>query len=130
MTSRSRQSRSAPLVLGRDAILAAGDLESEVVPVPEWGGGVVVRTMTGLDRDRWEARLRAHRTEGGTVTLDHARAELVVATVVGADGQPLFGYDDVEALSAKSAKALDRVVAVAQRINGLGRDDLDDAVKN
>ena len=36
--------------LSRDDILKAADNEPEEVDVPEWGGSVLVRGMTGLDR--------------------------------------------------------------------------------
>ena len=35
------------MLLTRDAILAAADIQTETVPVPEWGGEVAVRPLTG-----------------------------------------------------------------------------------
>jgi len=35
-------------ILSRDAILGSDDLKKEVVSVPEWGGEVVIATMTGV----------------------------------------------------------------------------------
>ncbi len=36
-----------------EEILGADDLPTEVVPVPEWDGTVIVRTLTGAERDHW-----------------------------------------------------------------------------
>ena len=44
-------------ILSKEAILAADDLPREIVSVPEWGGQVCVRTMTGTDRDAFETSL-------------------------------------------------------------------------
>ena len=44
-------------MLTREQILQSDDLPCETVPVPEWGGEVQVRTMTGTDRDAFEASL-------------------------------------------------------------------------
>jgi len=41
-------------LLTRDAILEAQDLQHEEVYIPEWGGSVRVRTLTGAERDAFE----------------------------------------------------------------------------
>ena len=43
------------MYLTRDAILQATDLTFEDVAVPEWGGVVRVRGLTGTERDAFEA---------------------------------------------------------------------------
>ena len=42
-------------LLSKTAILAAQDLQTEDVEVPEWGGAVRVRSFTGRERDVFEA---------------------------------------------------------------------------
>lgn len=114
------------------AILAADDLKREWVDVPEWGGGVYVRSMPGLALDQYEQRLMSRRsTEGKAVkvNLDNARAELVALTACDDKGEALFTLEQVEALSKKSGAALNRVVAVAQRLNGLNQRDLEELAK-
>ncbi len=44
-------------MLTREQILQSDDLPRETVQVPEWGGEVQVRTMTGTDRDAFVASL-------------------------------------------------------------------------
>lgn len=115
-------------------ILAAQDLKHEWVPVPEWGGGVYVRAMSGLALDQYEERLLARRTtdkDGKTlkVTLDHMRAELVALTACNEAGEAIFTLEQVQQLSKKSGAALSRLVTVAQRLNGLTPQDLEQLAK-
>jgi hypothetical protein len=118
------------MALSRDQILEADDSTAQEVDVPEWGGTVRVASMTGAARDAWENALV--KREGGKITpnLDDVRARLVAATVVDDAGTLLFSAADVRRLSLKSAKALDRVCKVAQRLNGLTAEDLEDAKGN
>lgn len=111
-------------MLTRDQILMCDDLPRETVQVPEWGGEVQVRTMTGADRDTFEASLI-----GKEGRLENVRARLVSLALCDESGVRLFNDSDVIALGQKSAKALDRVFTVAQRLNGIGADQVD-AAKN
>ena len=43
--------------LSREDILKAEDLPTEEVPVPEWGGSVLVRGLTGRERDLFETSM-------------------------------------------------------------------------
>ena len=102
--------------LSRDDILKAADNEPEEVDVPEWGGSVLVRGMTGRERDAFEVSLM-QPGRGGRKVLDPAnvRAKLVARCVVDDDGGRLFTDADVAELGGKSAAAVDRVYAVAAR---------------
>lgn len=104
-------------MLSKAAILAASDLPTEQVPVPEWGGTVTVRTMSGAERDAFEASIIEGKTGGRLVNV---RAKLAVRVLCDDKGARLFDDDDADALGAKSGKALDRVFDVAQRLNGIG----------
>lgn len=116
------------MILNASAILSADDLPRELVEVPEWGGSVYVRTMTAGERDRFEAEHR-RRGESGDAYED-IRARLAVSTVCDESGALLFTPADVPAISRKSAKALDRIFAAAQRLNGLSSQDVEDLRKN
>ena len=116
--------------LSKAEILAAADLATEVVEVPEWGGSVTVRTMTGADRDAFEAALVRVVDGKREPDLTNMRAKLVALTVVDEAGERLFDAADVDALARKSAAALDRVAAAAQRINGIGAEAAEETAKN
>lgn len=115
-------------MLTRDAILATrATLRSEDVEVPEWGGTVRVREMTGAERDAWEQSLVGAK---GKVNIENVRARLVSRTVVDEAGVRLFSDTDAEALGQTSAAALERVARVAQKLNKLTEDDLEEAKGN
>src|SRR5258707_12795360 len=116
--------------LGRDAILKADALKTEDVPVPEWGGSVLVRELRGRERDEWEASLAVQRGQRMVPDVANMRAKLVARTVVGADGEPLFSQQDVAALGELSAAALDRVFEVASKLSGLEKDAGEEKAKN
>lgn len=104
-------------ILSREQILAAHDLQSEEVPVPEWGGSVRVRMMTGAERDALGASLLGADRK---VDMSQYRIRLLAACLVDEAGVPLFAPDEVGLLAAKSGVALDRVYRVAERINDVG----------
>jgi hypothetical protein len=114
-------------MLTREQILGASDVKREEVKVPEWGGSVLVSVMSGAARDAWESTLIG---PDGKAVLTDARAKLVAACVVDEGGAPLFSAADVEALSARSSIALERIVRVARRLNKLGDAEFKEAEKN
>lgn len=114
-------------MLTRDQILKAKDRKTEVVKVPEWGGEVIVSTMSGHDRDQFEAGIV---TTNGQADLKNMRAKFVAACVVDENGKRLFTAGDVEALGDKNAAALERIVKVAQRLNAMGDAQLEELKGN
>ncbi|CAJ2880310.1 Uncharacterised protein [Burkholderia pseudomallei] len=118
-------------ILSKDnkgAILGAAHLKTESVDVPEWGEGVsvIVSEMSGLARDAFYAKKEAKKD----MPISESQAALLVATIVDESGAPVLDEADVESLRAQSTTALDRIVAVAVRINGLQANAADDAAKN
>lgn len=114
------------MVLSRDQILECSDLKKEEVQVPEWGGSVFVREMSGEDRDAWEASLI---NEKGTTNLKNIRARLAAFCIVDENGNRIFTDDDIELLGKKSGKALERVTAACQKINKLTNKELEEVKK-
>ncbi|CAL9301276.1 hypothetical protein [Streptomyces sp. SudanB91_2054] len=118
--------------LSAEQILGADDLAFENVPVPEWGGIVRVREMPGSERDKFEAAFvgkdgASVRAEG----LDGFRARLAAATIVDAEGKPLFkSAAEVKRLGQKSAKALQRVCDVAMRLSAMTEGDVKELTGN
>lgn len=113
-------------LLSRDAILGASDIQSEIVDVPEWGGSVRVQGMSGTDRDAFEASLLKGKGKNTSVNYNNLRAKLLVRSIVDDSGERIFGEHDIAALGAKSAAALNRVYNVAQRLNGLSDEDVEE----
>ena len=115
-------------LLTKDQILSADDLVYEDVEVPEWGGTVRVIVMTGAIRDKYEGSLYQMREKIGQA--DNLRARFVSHCMVDEDGKLLFSPKDVLELGQKSSAALDRVFAVATRLNHGGEEGLEEAAKN
>lgn len=110
----------------------------EEVFVPELGNvWVRVAEMSGADKDRFEASLIEIQQVGKRLTqtpsLLNVRAKLAVQCIVDENGQRIYSDDEANVVGAWGAVALDRIVAVARRINGMGEDDqvaLQEALKN
>lgn len=116
--------------LTRDAILNADDIPTEVVDVPQWGGQVRVRGLTGTERDQFEESLLDGKGKNRQVRLANFRAKLVSLCVVDEKGQRLFSETDVAALGKKSAAGLSAVSDVAQRLAGLSEEDVEELTTN
>jgi hypothetical protein len=114
----------------RDSILAADDSPRVKVPCSEWGTDVFVRTLSASERDRFESDTLVKRGKVREANLLNLRARLVALTVCDENGVRVFSDSDVEALSAKSSKVLDRLFAVAKDLSGMTDADVEEQVKN
>lgn len=112
--------------LNRDDILKADDIGRELVPVPEWGGDVYVKGMTGAERDKFEASIVEQRGKKQNLNMTNIRAKLASLTICDEQGKRLFTEADIAKLSEKSASALQRVFAIAQRLSGIGDADVEE----
>ena len=115
--------------LNRDDILKVSDIKIEEVEVPEWGGAVYVKGMTGSERDQFESSIVNQRGKSHSVNMVNIRAKLSSQAICDPDGKRLFTDADVKALGKKSAVALQRVFDVAQRLSGITSDDVDELAK-
>lgn len=121
-------------LLTREQILSADDLKTEEVAVPEWGGSVLVRTLTAHERDVFEDGLVQTKGKGRNQTremqLADVRAKLAALTIVNGEGHQVFNKTDVVDLGKKSAGALNRVWDVASRLSGMSNEDVDELLGN
>lgn len=111
--------------LNRSQIFEAEDRKPSLtrVHVPEWGGDVFVRVMTGAERDAFEGYFETCRHK-------NLRAYLAVCVCCDEHGKDIFQADDLEALGAKSSAALDRIFPVALRVNRLRKKDIEELEGN
>jgi hypothetical protein len=117
--------------LTREEILAAGPrLATEEVPVPEWGGAVLVRELTGAERDEFEESCYVGRGKNRQENFRNLRARLVALSVVDDAGRRLFSPEDLAMLSTCGAAALDRLFGAAQRLSGLTTRDVEELAGN
>lgn len=115
-------------VLSKAEILAASDLRTERVAVPEWAGEVRIRTMTGAQREQFLDHV-APDAEGKRA-YKQFNAALVCLCAVDEAGRPLFDLADAPALAEKHWRALEQVAEACLALNALRADDLEDAKKN
>jgi hypothetical protein len=117
-------------MLTRDAILSANDNPTQEVEVPEWGGSVTVRGLTGRERDEFEQSMVEVHGKNVSLSLSNARARLVQSGCIDENGKQLFTPGDVRALGNKSGAALERVAGVIQRLSGLSHSDMEELTAN
>jgi hypothetical protein len=117
-------------ILSKAQILAAPDIVTEPVKVPEWGGEVLVRSLDGTQRDEYEQSIMVRRGKSKEVNLRNARVKLLVRTIVDSDGELLFSEQEIAALGRKSAAALQRVFEKSAELAGLSDKDLDELTEN
>ena len=116
-------------MLTRDEILARSDMPTEEVEVPEWGGTVMVYSLTGAERDAFEQACSDQRS-GRKVRIQGLKALLVILCARDEAGNRLFTDEDRDTLNSKSGAALDRIYQVAARLNHLLAEDVEELVGN
>lgn len=118
-------------LLGHSEILSADDLKTEDVAVPEWGGTVRIKSLTGTERDAFEQSLMEVKRDGSVKSQRaNVRARLVAKVIVNEAGETVFNNADIPALGRKSAAALDRVASAAQKLNAFSDDDIAELAEN
>jgi hypothetical protein len=115
--------------LTRESMLAAAaqPRPAETMDVPELGGAVTIRAMSGKERDAFESAIALERRRH--VTTTNVRARLAVACLVDDQGQRLLTDADADALGELRADVLDRICSIAQRLSGFVSADLAELVK-
>lgn len=113
----------------RTRILAADDIESTIVDIPQWGTKVMVRTMTA--RERMETQMAAADQKTGQV--DATKLMVLVAIRSACDpetGLPIFTDADYDALLTKSGAAVEKLAMEGMRISGFNQQAADAAGKD
>jgi len=111
------------MALSKEAIFAADDLETIEEDVPEWGGTVKLRTMSGKEREQYFRALMKHKADDIPKNLFQT---LVIICAVDDDGNQLFKMEDLPELSKKNGAVLDRLTKAAGDLNGLTDQSVDD----
>lgn len=109
-------------------IFAADDIVSKVVPVPQWGVTVEVRSMTARDRSRL---LSAAAMDGGVVKFEEVLPDVVILCTFDPEtGERVFSENDREALLSKAAGAIEMLATVALGLSGMDDNAMDEAGKD
>lgn len=119
-----------PLTL--EDILAPRPWPTETVEIPEWGGSVTVRALSATEMDAFNASVLRTRGKNLEVNRNNYRAKLVAKCVVNGDGKTPMFHDEAQiiALGMQPALALDRILAVVNRLNGTTEEEQEELIKN
>lgn len=110
--------------LSKAKILAAKDVKlSEPIEVPEWGGDVYIKTLSGIERDAFEESYAEQKMRA-------FRVRFLVLTLADENGERLFADGDVDLLGGKSSVIINRLFEKAwahnafttESVEALGKD--------
>ncbi|MGE7136222.1 hypothetical protein ACQKIE_01160 [Luteibacter sp. NPDC031894] len=92
----------------------------------EWGGSVRLQELSASDRDQWEAEQIIVLADGAGAKFNpkHARARLVVRSLVDETGRRLFKDDEVAALGSLAASTMQKLFNKARKLNAISADDM------
>jgi hypothetical protein len=120
--------------LSKDDLLKADDNAPEEVDLsdlPGYHGSVLIRGMTGKERDAFETSVM-RLGSGGRREVDtvNFRARLVARCAIDDDGNRLLTDADAAALGDKSAAAINRMWAVATRLSGMSDEEQEELTRD
>ena len=115
----------------RRAIMAADDIHTEEIEVPEWGGKFLVRALTGTQRDAYENSMMSIKKGDLKTDMRNRRVKLVALCLVDEHGKRVFGSEsEIADLGGKSSAAINRVYEAAARLSGIREEDVENAEEN
>lgn len=105
--------------LTREQILAARkDRKPHRFEVPEWGGDVFIRVLSGNDQMELSKDTAPEETPG----------RVLVHSLVSEEGELLFTEEDVHELMQEDWPVIMRVFSESAKLNGLSTKELDEAM--
>ena len=107
------------MALNKQDILSVQDCKVVEVNVPEWGGSVFVKVMSGKQRDAWEASVVSRKDKDGKINTAGLRSMLVATCVCDESGNEIFTAEDIPEIENKNASVLQRIFDEAAKLNGL-----------
>jgi len=113
-------------ILTKEQILGADRKRTVDVPVKEWGGAVRLQELSASDRDLWESEsfLVAADGESARFNPKHARARLVVRSIVDEQGRRMFTDDEVASIGSLSAASVQKLFNAARKLNAISDGDM------
>lgn len=98
-------------------ILAAEDVRSVRVHVPEWGGDVILSSLSSAAQERFIAGLMDEN--GQPRTPEFIKAFTIAMACRDAEGRLMFTPQEVPALAAKSSAVIDRLLKELRALDPL-----------
>ncbi len=116
--------------LTRKAVLEAVDITTMEVDVPEWGGKVLIKSMSGAEKSAYEKSLIEGKGKDVRQNISNHHSKLLARCICGEDGKRLFVESDIDALGNKSAVVLERLVKIAAEFNKMDEGAAAETLKN
>jgi hypothetical protein len=107
-----------------EEIKSVDDIKAQTVEVPEWGGEVLVKSMSGRLRSNLEQKVANNAPHGDVKMM------IVTSCCVKEDGSPMFTTADKKWLAEKAAAPLETIFEAACKMSGIGDDADEDAEGN
>lgn len=105
-------------ILSKEDILGADDKRVEVVPVPEWGGSVRIRTLSAAAAESLSGRDNV------------SNAEIVALGLCNEEGGTLFSKEDVKVLAQRNGAVIGMLARRIVVFNGLSAEAVEDLKGN
>ena len=102
-------------------------LPTRTVNVPEWGGDVIVRSLTSPERDEFDLLVTEASEQKRYSKL---MVKVIIMATIDDDGNQAFTDDDTDALLAQDRDLIERVFNEVRRVSRLLISDVDEAEKN
>lgn len=108
-----------------DRARLVNDIETEDVPLPQWGDGVVIRVkgMDGEHRADFQSaisRAREENEEGNQRAFSEVELDLIILCSFDPDDDsPVFTSDDRTWLWTRSGAVINTLSSAAMRVSGL-----------
>lgn len=102
-------------------------IERAPLTVPELGGMIYVRGMSGRERDAFEEGLRIRKgKKSGQSDLRNFRAALATKVIVDENGARLLNDNDADLIGRLPAGVLDRIIATCTDLSGKAAEEIED----
>ncbi len=115
-------------LLTKEQINEADDRPTLELEIQEWGGRVLLRTLSGTQRDGFESGIMDKN--GNPTKLHNLRARFAALVLVNEDGSPMYSEQQVVQLGNKSANALTRIWDAGREFNKMDADAVESAEEN
>jgi len=112
-------------------------LRTKQLTVVEWGGDIIIRELTGTERDAYETSIFGTtapvKGKDRQLNLANARARLVALCLIDENGARLYKDNEVYLLGKLPASGLDKVYDECRILSGITDEDnqeIEQAIKN
>lgn len=115
------------LITNANTILQKDDFHYEEIEVPEWGGTLRLKSLSGTERTAIIKLLNQKKD-----TADGVYEKAIIFSAVNADGGKIFedNASTLAILQSKDAAVTQRIGAEVMKLSGLSADSKDEAEKN